>query len=145
MRGGAPDLSNHRNTACLVTFTDRVRLFRVYYWACASTGTPIHTSPNKIPKDWTTTYWHTHTHHFTSWMKIMNTNFRCNTNSSVTSCSSSHASLCVSWLLPVLLQVQMRSSYLSKRVSYSLWTFRQGNCNSRIVNSFSSSGHLLTY
>lgn len=46
-----------------------------------------------------------------------------NTNRAVTSCSSSHASWCVSWLLPVLLHVQMRSLYLCKRASYSLQTF----------------------
>lgn len=40
-------------------------------------------------------------------------------SSSVTSCSSSHASLCVSWLLPVLLHVQMRSSYFFRRASNS--------------------------
>lgn len=51
----------------------------------------------------------------------------CNTNSSVTSCSSSHASLWVSWLLPVLLHVQMRSLYLCRRASYSLCTFGQGS------------------
>lgn len=42
------------------------------------------------------------------------------TYSSVTSCSSSQASLCVSWLLPVLLHVHIRSPYLRSRASYSL-------------------------
>lgn len=42
------------------------------------------------------------------------------THSSATSCSSSQASLWVSWLLPVLLQVHMRWLYFSSRASYSL-------------------------
>lgn len=42
------------------------------------------------------------------------------TYSSATSCSSSQASLCVSWLLPVLLQVHIRWLYFSSRASYSL-------------------------
>lgn len=52
------------------------------------------------------------------------------TNRAVTSCSSSQASWCVSWLLPVLLHVQMRSLYLCRRASYSLEKRRgQGNDN----------------
>lgn len=42
------------------------------------------------------------------------------THSSATSCSSSQASLCVSWLLPVLLHVHILSLYRSNRASYSL-------------------------
>lgn len=48
------------------------------------------------------------------------------THSSVTSCSSSQASRCVSWLLPVLLHVQIRSLYFCNRASYSLSSMVKG-------------------
>lgn len=129
MRGGAADLSNHSKAASLVTFTGRVRLFpdTAELWLICISG---HLSGTFMPRSIQNLYRSQHQrvearllfHMLDGVVAVApNThNFICNTHSSVTSCSSSHASLCVSWLLPVLLHVQMRSLYLCRRASYSL-------------------------